>query len=55
VPRPAFRAELRSHILSAEIARRGDAYYWCLAESLIGGTDNTWMGGRRLSWPVVDA
>jgi hypothetical protein len=41
-------------ILEAEIVRRGDVFYWCLAESLIGGTDSTWMGGRRLSWRVAD-
>jgi hypothetical protein len=42
-------------VLEAEIVRRGDIYYWCLAESLIGGTDSTWMGGRRLSWRIGDA
>jgi len=41
-------------ILEADIIRRDDVYYWCLAESLIGGTDSTWMGGRRLSWRVAD-
>jgi hypothetical protein len=39
-------------ILSAEIVRRDDVFYWCLAESLIGGVDSTWVGGRRLSWRV---
>jgi hypothetical protein len=42
-------------VLEAEIVRRGDVCYWCLAESLIGGTDSTWIGGRRLSWRIGDA
>jgi hypothetical protein len=41
-------------IRAASIERRGDIYYWCVAEDDIGGATSPWIGGRQLSWRAQD-